>query len=61
MKPVVLLLLMMLTVPANAAGEMPLIEWFVSRSPPLTIVKGPFHNQGYGDAVYRQIRNKLED
>jgi uncharacterized protein (TIGR02285 family) len=60
-KPAVLFLLMMLVVPAYATDEMPLIEWFVSRSPPLTIVKGPFHNQGYGDAVYRQIRNKLED
>ncbi len=61
------LLLLLVIQPAHAenalasAVDKPLIEWFVSDSPPLTIIKGPFKNQGYGDAVYQQIAKKLDN
>lgn len=44
---------------AAYADEKPLIEWFISDSAPLTIAKGQYKNQGYGDEAYHRIRDKL--
>ncbi len=63
MKSSVFFLLLLLSSSGSrvAASEKPLIEWFVTATPPMTIMDGQFKGQGYGDVIYQSLREKLTD